>query len=135
MGIISKLKTILRNKKNKKLYVYIKIEDSEHIIDEILANSDIKEFWNEIRERFKRDIDEKELYKLFKFYIFTIIAKDALEKAAESIKMPNLLNSKLGYNLYRDKESFRGKLNKKQFRETLEKIWEYHKEMFFKSLF
>jgi hypothetical protein len=134
MDILAKIKSLLANNKNKKLYIYFSIEDPDHIFDEILSNPDIQKFWNNIKERFKGNIDEEELYKLFKFYIFIIVAEDVLKEFSESIKIPNLLNNELGYDLYRNMESFKGRLNKEQFREALEKIWEYHKEIFLENL-
>jgi len=135
MNILAKLKSLLSNNKNKKLHIDISIEDKNHIFDEILADSDIQKFWKEIKERFEDEVNEQELYKVFKFYLFIFIARYALEEFIDSIKMPNLLNNNIGYSIYKNNNLFKGNLDERKFKELLEKIWEYHKEMFFKNLF
>ena len=135
MNILTKLKSLLSNNKNKKLHIDINIEDKDHIFDEILADSNIQKFWKEIKERFEDETDEQELYKVFKFYLFIFIAKYALEEFIDSIKMPNLLDNNIGYSIYKNNNLFKGNLDERKFKELLEKIWEYHKELFFKNLF
>jgi hypothetical protein len=135
MNILTKIKSLLSNNKNKKLHIDINIKDKDHIFDEILADPNIQRFWGEIKEKFRDEIDEQELYKIFKFYLFTFIAKYALEEFIDSIKMPNLLDNDIGYKLYKNNTLFEGNLNEKRFKELLEKIWEYHKELFLKNLF
>jgi len=135
MNILAKLKSLLSNNKNKKLHIDISIEDKNHIFDEILADSDIQKFWKEIKEKFEDEVDEQELYKVFKFYLFIFIARYALEEFIDSIKMPNLLDNNISYNIYKNNNLFKGNLDERKFKELLEKIWEYHKELFFKNLF
>jgi len=135
MNILAKLKSLLSNNKNKKLHIDISIEDKNHIFDEILADSDIQKFWKEIKEKFEDEVDEQELYKVFKFYLFIFIARYALEEFIDSIKMPNLLDNNIGYSIYKNNNLFKGNLDEKTFKKLLEKIWEYHKELFFKNLF
>jgi len=131
MNILAKLKSLLSNNKNKKLHIDISIEDKNHIFDEILADSDIQKFWKEIKEKFEDEVDEQELYKVFKFYLFIFIARYALEEFIDSIKMPNLLDNNIGYSIYKNNNLFKGNLDEKTFKKLLEKIWEYHKELFF----
>ena len=135
MNILAKLKSLLSNNKNKKLHIDISIEDKNHIFDEILADSDIQKFWKEIKEKFEDEVDKQELYKVFKFYLFIFIARYALEEFIDSIKMPNLLDNNISYNIYKNNNLFKGNLDERKFKELLEKIWEYHKELFFKNLF
>ena len=135
MNILAKLKSLLLSNKNKKLDININIEDKNHIFDEILADPDIQKFWKEIKEKFGKDVDEKELYKVFKFYLFIFIVRYALEEFIDSIKMPNLLNNNTGYIIYKNSNLFKGNLDERRFKELLEKIWKYHKELFFKNLF
>ena len=135
MNILAKLKSLISNNKNKKLHIDINIEDKDHIFDEILADPSIQKFWREIKERFRKEVDEQELLKVFKFYLFTFTAKYALEEFIDSIKMPNLLDNNIGYSIYKNNNSFKGNLDERTFKEILEKIWEYHKELFFKNLF
>jgi len=135
MNILAKLKSLLLNNKNKKLHIDISIEDKNHIFDEILADSDIQKFWKEIKEKFKDEVDEQELYKVFKFYLFIFIAKYALEEFIDSIKMPNLLDNNIGYSIYKNNNLFKGNLDERTFKNLLEKIEEYHEELFFRHLF
>jgi len=135
MNILAKLKSLLLNNKNKKLHIDISIEDKNHIFDEILADSDIQKFWKEIKEKFEDEVDEQELYKVFKFYLFIFIAKYALEEFIDSIKMPNLLDNNIGYSIYKNNNLFKGNLDERTFKNLLEKIEEYHEELFFRHLF
>ena len=135
MNILARLKSLLLNNKNKKLHIDISIEDKNHIFDEILADSDIQKFWKEIKEKFEDEVDEQELYKVFKFYLFIFIAKYALEEFIDSIKMPNLLDNNIGYSIYKNNNLFKGNLDERTFKNLLEKIEEYHEELFFRHLF
>jgi hypothetical protein len=135
MRILAKLKSLLVNNKNKKLRININIEDEDHLFDEILTDPDIQKFWKEIKEEFEDEIDKQELYKVFKFYLFIFITKYALEEFIDSIKMPNLLDNNIGYSIYKNNNLFKGNLDEKTFKKLLGRIWEYHKELFFKNLF
>jgi len=120
---------------NLKIHLDIRIENSEKILEKLLSSPNVQEFWEKIREKFKGEIDEKELYKIFKIYLFSLVLKAALEKLTKDIQMPKLLDAEFNYTFYKDKESFRGKLNKKIFNEILKKIWSYHREIFIEDLY
>jgi hypothetical protein len=82
-------------------------------------------FWNDIKERFRKEVDEKELYKVFEFLMFIGMLTSILEDATKNISPLNIIEYTLGYNFYRDKKMFDGKFGEKNFKELAKNIWKY----------
>jgi len=138
MGILSELKKLLStNKKGKtirfeilkrtydngNLYVHITVENFDEVLDEVLTDPMIQILWNDIKDRLGKNVNEQELYNVFKFFIFTRLFYDALTNATEVMKIPDLLSNKSGYNLYTNKELFDGKLNEKTFKKLVGEMY------------
>jgi len=114
-----------------KLGVDIKIENFDTFINEFFSESDTQLLWNEIKEKFGKDADEKELLKIFKFYllIFNFIA---LLEAAKKWAINNAINL-WGYDLYNSEDLFDGRLDGRTFQDLFIKIWNYREEEFVKK--
>jgi hypothetical protein len=83
-------------------------------------------FWNDVKEKFGKDVDEKELNRVFKFFMFMNMLASILEDTKKQILQLNLISSEQGYAVYRNKDFFDGKLDEKTFKELVEKIWTYY---------
>jgi hypothetical protein len=97
----------------------------ESIINELLSDPIFQMFWNDIKEKYGKDVDEKELYKVFEFLVFIGLLTSILEDATKDISPLNIINDTWGYNFYRDKKMFDGKLDEKNFKELAKNIWKY----------
>lgn len=97
----------------------------ESILNELLSDPIFQMFWNDIKEKYGKDLDEKELYKVFEFLVFIGLLTSILEDATKDISPLNIINDTLGYNFYRDKKMFDGKLDEKNFKELAKNIWKY----------
>jgi len=115
----------LEYKGKEELQIIAFIFNFESFLDTFLDNPTIQKFWNDIKEKFGKDIDEKELLKVFKFYTFINLLGVSLESTGKSMSSLNAISSKWGYNIYSDKKYFNGKLDKKTFKELIRKMWEY----------
>jgi len=93
-------------------------------MDNVLLDPSNQKEWNDIKELYGKNVDEKELLKVFKFYIFIAYLADALDNS-KNIVISNAKGS-WGYNLYKDEYNFDGKLDQKAFMELLAKIGEYY---------
>jgi hypothetical protein len=113
-------------KEKAKFSVDIKIENFDTFINGYFSESDTQLLWNEIKEKFGKDVDEKELLKIFKFYllIFNFIV---LLDAARKWVINNVINL-WGYDLYNSEDLFDGRLNGRTFQELFIKIWDYREE-------
>ena len=98
-------------------------------LEDMLSNPSVQKDWNAIKEKFGKEVDEKELLKVFKFYTFITYLLNALDTAKKAI----IFNAKdsQGYNTY--KEDFDGKLDKATFIGLIEKIGKYYYEEFVKK--
>jgi hypothetical protein len=114
-----------------KLGVDIKIENFETFFNEYLSDPNSQLFWKEIKERFGKDADEKELLKIVKFYILLINFEALLDKAREWV-ISNALGP-WGYDLYNSGDLFDGRLDGRTFKELLTKVWKYQTEEFIKK--
>lgn len=97
----------------------------ESILNELLSDPIFQMFWNDIKEKYGKDVDEKELYKVFEFLVFIGLLTSILEDATKGISPLNIINDTWGYNFYRDKKMFDGKLDEKNFKELAKNIWKY----------
>ena len=117
---------IANYKEKVKFIVDIKIENFDTFINEYFSESNTQLLWNEIKEKFGKDVDEKELLKIFKFYLlfFNFIV---LLDAARNWVINNVINL-WGYDLYNSEDLFDGRLNGRTFQELFIKIWDYRNE-------
>jgi hypothetical protein len=102
-------------------YVSIALFNFGIFLDTILSNPVIQEFWNDVKERVGKDVDEQELLKVFKFYMFITYLFNALNNTIEIITT----NAQWGYDVYRDITLFDGKLDFVTFKELMSKIGKY----------
>lgn len=98
-------------------------------LDTILSEPGIQELWNDIREKFGKEVDEQELLKVFKLYVFNSYLIGSLYEAMNSIR--SNLKSSGDYSTYI--MEFDGKLDKLTFKYLLTKIGEYYDEKFAKK--
>jgi len=124
MGIFFKIKNLFSNNKDEKLYLHVRIEGFEDVLVKVLEDEKVKEFWNDVKKLYGKNVDERELFKVFKFYLSVIITIDVLERTKTFMRISNLLDNRYSYAFY--KEQFNGKLDEKKFKELVEKIWDYH---------
>ena len=96
------------------------------LLDGILSEPVNKKALDDLKERFGKYIDEKEIEKVFLLYMLVVTLVDVLEGAAKYLFSFSTLGS-LGYYLYRDENIFGGKLDEKTFIELLWEINEYAK--------
>jgi hypothetical protein len=114
-----------------RLSVDFKIENFDTFLNEYLSEPDSQLFWKEIKEKFGKDVDEKELLKIFKFYILIFNFVIFLDAARKWV-MDNAI-SLWGYDLYNSEDLFDGGLDGITFQELFIKIWNYHEEEFVKK--
>jgi hypothetical protein len=89
-------------------------------LDTILSEPGIQELWNDIREKFGKEVDEQELLKVFKLYVLIIRLLSALSETQKMIQSYSWI-----YDRYNDPTLFDGKLDKVRLIELLEKIVKY----------
>jgi hypothetical protein len=141
--IIKELEEIKKNKNrsyhydfiyeppNKKwsIHTFVTINNFGIFLDDMLSDPSLREDWNAIKERFGKKVDEKELLKVFKFYVFNSYLVGSLYNAINSI----LSNAKSSGNYGTYKEEFDGNLDILTFKYLLAKIAEYYDEKFAKK--
>jgi len=116
------------------LKIWILIFGFESFLEEILSIPDIQMFWNDIKEIYGKEVDEQELYKVFKFYAFIIKLESALEEALKYTSPINFINDGRGYEIYRKEKYLDGKLDEETFKELAKKMWEYlNREEFYEK--
>jgi len=140
--ILPNFKEYMKDKnkdKDVRLYLYyIDFNDRERIrtaidifhfdslLNNILSEPFVQKAWNDIKERYGKDVDEQELYKVFKFLIFISMIDIFLELVRQKMSLPNLINNSIwSYYNYRSKGFFDGKLDEKTFKELIKKMWEH----------
>jgi hypothetical protein len=106
--------------------IQIKAEISrfETFLNNILSGPGNQMLWNGIKEKFGKDVDEQELYKVFLFISLMATLSKVLENAKDHIASFNIIGP-WGYYLYKDENILGGKLDEKTFRELILKIREY----------
>jgi hypothetical protein len=116
---------------NKKwsIHTYVTINNFGVFIDDMLSDPSFREDWDAIKERFGKKVDEQELLKVFKFYIFNSYLLGSLYEAMNSIR--SNLKSSGDYSTYI--MEFDGKLDELTFKYLLTKIGEYYDEKFVKK--
>jgi hypothetical protein len=113
--------------------IVIYIFDFETFLNSFLSQQLPQKLWNDIKELYGKDVDEKELFKVFKLFALMYLFENTLEDAKSKALIPNVIRTGWGYAIYRDKRFFDGQLDEKTFRELLEKIAKYHNEEFLKK--
>jgi len=136
MGILSKLNkkdrytefTIYRLTSGGKVLLQLNVDifGLDSSLKELLSEPFYKMFWNDVKEKFGKDVDEKELYKVFKFFALMLTFKGLLEAAKDHVLQLRLMSGEKSYFLYRFDGFFDGKLDEKTFKELVEKIWTYY---------
>jgi len=136
MGILSKLNkkdrytefTIYRLTSGGKVLLQLNVDifGLDSSLKELLSAPFYKMFWNDVKEKFGKDVDEKELYKVFKFFALMLTFKGLLEAAKDHVLQLRLMSGEKGYFIYRFDGFFDGKLDEKTFKELVEKIWTYY---------
>ena len=86
----------------------------ESILNELLSDPIFQMFWNDVKEKYGKDVDEKELYKILKTFIISVTFLGSLEDAKKAVAF-NTLNSSWSYDIYNSKDLFDGKLDKATF--------------------
>jgi hypothetical protein len=90
-------------------------------LDTILSEHNIQELWNDIKEKFGKEVDEQELLRVFKLHVFMIRLLEVLSETQKMIQSDSWI-----YYIYHNHVLFDGKLDKVRFIELLEKIVKYH---------
>jgi len=83
-----------------------------------------QKFWNDIKELYGKDVDEQELLKVFKFFMFISSLEVVFKETAKHVSPIETINKGWGYNIYKD--YLKGKLDVETFKELVEKIWTYY---------
>jgi len=109
---------------DKYIRIQAEISRPSSLLNDISSTKFFKKAWKNVKEKFKKEVDEQELYKIFKFLMFISFIYVILEFAKQKRSPLNVINSTSGYNHYTS-SSFNGKLDEKTFRELAEKIWKY----------
>jgi hypothetical protein len=110
------------------IQIMAEIHRFKSFLDGILSDSVNKRALDYLKEKFGKDIDEKEIEKVFLLYMLITTFIDILERASKYLSSFNTVYS-LGYYLYRDENILGGKLDEKTFRELIWEINEYAKSV------
>jgi len=120
-------------KNGKRTQLALEVFQFDHLISGILSEPFVQEAWNNIKEIFRNDMDEQELFRIFRYLIFISLVSIFLEHASQKMSLPYLIDEGTwGYDVYKNKELFNGSLGKEQLIELTKKMWDYlYKENFF----
>jgi hypothetical protein len=121
-------------KNGKRIQLNLDIFQFYRLISGILSEPFVEEAWNNIKEVFRNDMDEQELFRIFRFFIFISFVSIFLEHVSWKMSLPYLIdNGTWAYDNYRSKY-FNGGLGKEQFIELTKKMWDYlYKKDFFEK--
>ena len=122
-------------KNGKRIQLALEIFQFNRLISGILLEPFVQEAWNNIKEVFRNDMDEQELFRIFRSLIFISLVSSFLEHVSWKMSLPYLIDEDTwGYDYYRNKELFNGSLGKEQFIELTKKMWDYlYKKDFFEK--
>jgi len=151
MNILTKLKSLLpKNTKNSSYLIFKEIITIERepvlvvpiyalnfrkLLNKLLEDKKAQMLWNDLREKYRKKLDEQELYKIFEFFIFALYMETILEDIKKELTIPSSLRNERGYYLYRAPELFNGNLDEKTFKKFLEKMWNYFYYEFYEKVF
>ena len=110
-------------KSRGKIEITADIYNFESLLNDILSIDFFQKAWNDIKEKYEKDIDEQELFRVFMFYAFMNTLWSTLEDAKKQISPIGLINNETNYNHY--KSLFGGKLDKEAYKELIAKIAKY----------
>jgi len=111
-------------KSGANIQIKVEISHFETFLNNVLSGPGNQMLWNDIKEKFRKEVDEQELYKVFLFISLMATLSKVLENAKNNIASFNILGP-WGYYLYKDENILGGKLDEKTFRELILKIREY----------
>jgi len=119
-------------KNGKRIQLALEISQFYRLISGILLEPFVQEAWNNIKEVFRNDMDEQELFRIFRSLIFISLVSIFLEHTSQRMTLPYLIDkSTWSYDVYRN-ELFNGSLRKEQFIELTKKMLDYlYRENFF----
>jgi hypothetical protein len=151
MNILAKLKSLLpKNTKNSSHLIFEEIYtikgepvfvvsiyalDFKKLLNKLLEDHHAQMFWNDIKEKYRKKLDEQKLYKVFEFFIFALYMESLLNDMEKELTILGLLSNERGYYLYRDPKLFNGDLDEETFKKFLEKMWNYFYHEFYKKIF
>ena len=120
-------------KNGKRIQLALEISQFYRLISGILLEPFVQEAWNNIKEVFRNDMDEQELFRIFRSLIFISLVSIFLEHVSWKMSLSYLIDEGTwGYDHYRNKELFNGSLGKEQLIELTKKMRDYlYKENFF----
>jgi len=149
MNILAKLKSLLpKNTKSSSHLIFEEIYtikgepvlissiyalDFKRLLNKLLEDQNAQMFWNDIKEKYRKKLDEQKLYKVFEFFIFALYMESLLNDMKKLTVLGSLSNER-GYYLYRDPELFNGDLDEETFKKFLEKMWNYFYNEFYKKI-
>ncbi len=110
------------------LQIMTLIFDFNSFLNNLISGPISQKSWNDIKELYGKEVDEQELLKVFKFFMFVSSLEIIFKEASKHISPIDVINYGWGYNIYKDKNYFDGKLDVKTFIELVEKIWKYYTE-------
>jgi len=150
MDIISKLKKLLpKGTKNSSYLIFKEIISAKgeavliisiytlnfkKLLNKLLEDKHAQMFWNDIREKYRKKLDEQKLYKVFEFFIFALYMETLIEDIKKELTVLGSLSNKRGYYLYRDPGLFNGDLDEETFKKFLKKMWNYFYNEFYKKI-
>ena len=114
-----------------KIDITVNIYDFDDFLNINLSAPDVQELWKGIKERFGKDIDKQELYKVFKYFVVLTIILINLQNALNVL--PSNILGLWGYKIYKGKDLFDGKIDFETFYELIRKIAEYYEVEFLKK--
>jgi len=150
MNILARLKSLLpKNTKKSSHLIFEEIYtvkgepvfivsiyalDFKKLLNKLQEDQNAQMFWNDIKEKYRKKLDEQKLYKVFEFFIFALYMKSLLNDMEKELTVLGSLSNERGYYLYRDPELFNGDLDEETFKKFLEKMWNYFYNEFYKKI-
>ena len=116
-----------------RLQINAYIYDFNNFINYLSLRPISQMFWNDIKEKFGKEVDEKELYKVFKFFELMLAFGSILEDIKNNLLDLSTLTSEQSYIFYKNKNFFNGNLDETTFRRLVAKIWVYYIEEFYEK--
>jgi len=91
-------------KNGKRIQLALEISQFYRLISGILLEPFVEEAWNNIKEVFRNDMDEQELFRIFRYLIFISLVSIFLEHVSWKMSLPYLIDEGTwGYDYYRNK--------------------------------
>ncbi len=103
------------------IVVTVTIAGFRPFLNNLLLDSYAQELWNDIKEKFGKEVDEEELFKVFALYFLIVGFLYSMEDAKQKL----FYDIDWNYGFYSNPNYFNGKLDKAKFEELFKKIVEY----------